>query len=252
MGNRAVKDNPSKAVSRPTRDQAVQEDRLDSRAGSKVGNRASRSRALVVRSSSKDSKVDKAAQVRVVQVRVVRAKVDKASQSSLASRAQVVRRSSKDSKADKVDLAKVDLAKAAPAKAALGKVARVESVRADLDKGAQVVRANPSSSASRVREVRNSNKDSKADKVDLAKAAPVKAAPDKGAQAPVDRASPSSSASRVLAARRDNRVSPDNRVFPDNKAFPSKVARGRKACPVRADPINSATEAQPLVRKADE
>jgi hypothetical protein len=104
--------------------------------------------------------------------------------------------------------------------------------------------------------VRNSNKDSKADKVDRAKAAP-----DKGAQAPVDRASPSSSASRVLAARRDNRdnrvfpdnrVSPDNRVFPDNKAFPSKVARGRKACPVRADPINSATEARPLVRKADE
>jgi hypothetical protein len=92
--------------------------------------------------------------------------------------------------------------------------------------------------------VRRSSKDSKADKVDLAKAAPVKAAPDKGAQ--VDKASPSSSASRVLAARRDNRV------FPDNKAFPSKVARGRKACPVRAGPINSATEARPLVRKADE
>ena len=39
----------------------------------------------------------------------------------------------------------------------------------------------------------------------------------------------------------------------DNKAFPSKVAQGRKACPVsRARPINLATEAQPLVRKVDE
>jgi hypothetical protein len=120
-----------------------------------------------------------------------------------------------------------------------------------------VVRANPSSSASRalaaVRDNRvfPDNKDfpSKAvqdRKACLARADLAKVAPDKVAQDQVDKVSPSNSA-RVLAAVRDNRV------FPDNKAFPSKVAQGRKACPVsRARPINSATEAQPLVRKVHE
>jgi len=126
-----------------------------------------------------------------------------------------------------------------------------------------VVRANPNSSASRARVVRNSNKDSKADKVDLAKAAQVKAAPVKVARVAsvradphkvvqVVRANPNSSASRARVVRRSNKAGQDNRVFPVNKGFPSKVARGRKACPVRAGPINSATEAPLLVRKADE
>jgi hypothetical protein len=74
----------------------------------------------------------------------------------------------------------------------------------------------------------------------------------KVAQHQVDRANPSSLAGKVLAVRQSSKAGRDSRVFPDNKAFPSKVARGRKACPVRADPINSATEARPLVRKADE
>jgi hypothetical protein len=79
-------------------------------------------------------------------------------------------------------------------------------------------------------------------KVDPDKAESDKAAP---AQAQVDRASPSSSAG--LAALRGNRV------FPDSKVFLSKAVRDRKACRVnRARPINLATEAPALVRKARE
>jgi len=235
-----VDNNPSKAASRPTRDLAARDRvRLGSRAASKVGrvaskvgNRASRSnsadRAKVALSSSKDSKVapdrGKAVLARAAKVRAAKvARVNQVSRNSLASRALVARSSNK-----------VEPDRAASDKVAKG--VRAESVRAD-----QAAKANPSSSAGRaaLAATRKSNRvDSKAV---LAKAGLARVAQDQ-----VDRVSPSNSARALAAAR-------DNRVFPDNKAFPSKVAQGRKACPVsRARPINSATEAQPLVRQVHE
>jgi hypothetical protein len=251
--------NPSKAASRPVRDQAVREDQLGSRvaskvvraasrAVSKVGNRASRSslagRAKVARSSNKGSKADKvdrkAARARAVLVRAAKVvKVNQASRSSLASRFLVVRSSSK-AEPDRAALDKVASDRAA-------KVARAESVRVAPD---LVAKANPSSSAGRALAAthKTNRVDSKADldKADLDKLVLDKAGLAKVAQDQADRVNPNNSA-RVLAAGRDNRV------FLDNKAFPSKVALGRKACPVnRARPINSATEAPPLVHKAHE
>jgi hypothetical protein len=202
------------------------------RAASKVGNRASPSnsvgrRAKVAPSSSKDSKVapgrGKAVLARVAKVRAAKvvkaAKVNKASRSSLASRVLVARSSSK-----------VEPDRAEPDRVALDKVAKVEWVRVDL-----VAKANPSSSAGRGATHKSNRVDSKAD-LDR---------PAKVVQGLVARGSPTSLASKVPVARRDNRV------FPDNKAFRSKAAQDRKACPAsRAGPINSATEAPPLVRKA--
>ena len=86
--------NPSKAVSRPARDQAAPDRvRLGSRAaskvvrvaskavGSKVGNRASRSssadRAKVALSSSKDSKADKVVRGKAVLAKVAKVRADK-------------------------------------------------------------------------------------------------------------------------------------------------------------------------------
>src|SRR5262249_31478841 len=115
-------------------------------------------------------------------------------------------------------------------KAELAKVVLVRAARHQVD--------NPSSSATDPAAIHRSNRADRVapgkadlDRADLAKPELAKVAQDR-----VDRAN---SADKVPPARPD-------------KAFPSKVARARKACPVRARPINSATGVPSSVRKVDE
>jgi hypothetical protein len=158
------------------------------------------------------------AQVRVAQVRA--AQVRAASRNSSGTDPAAIRNSSRaapDRRVDKAESDRVQLAlnKVAP------KAVRVYPV------------GYPSSSAIAPPAIHNSNKadlDRDPDKGDPAKPELAKVAQDQ-----LDRAN---SADKVRAA---------------DQAFPSKAVQGRRACPVsRAHPINSATEAPRVVRKAHE